>query len=90
MSLAIDIDRVTQVLLRGYPEWLSVLQVDGKSTFVVDAYELAWRDGDEYWNLADHHASPSSLGFSWLSPDGDYTACSASDVLAFSYKRASK
>lgn len=46
MSLAIDVDKITSVLL---PDgWHDVDQRDdGISTFAYDAYEYTWEDGDE-------------------------------------------
>lgn len=56
MSILIDIDKVTAVLL---PDgWHDVAWKDDESTFELDAYEYV--DGDHYRNVQQRGGDPSS------------------------------
>lgn len=56
MSILIDIDKVTSVLLAD--GWHDVAWKDDESTFELDAYEYV--DGDHYRNVQQKGGDPSS------------------------------
>ncbi|MFJ8935372.1 hypothetical protein ACIRL0_06585 [Streptomyces sp. NPDC102365] len=78
MSLYIDVDRVTQVLLAD--KWLPV--ADG--SFNLDSYEFHYQD-----NLlhGGGNSGVSSTGFVFKSTDGDYVAGPLTAIKAVRYKQ---
>jgi hypothetical protein len=93
MSLAIDLDDVTAVWLRGHDEWFPVAFDDGgKSTFIVDAFEFTWGDlsSDTFQLLANmgNITEGHSTGFSWRAPDwpDERIVAAAADVLAVRHR----
>ena len=80
MSLAIDVDRVEQVLLAD--GWH---QVEGKS-FALDAYEFI-HDGREVLAGGRPSLTPST-GATWRESDGSVLACPVTMVLAVKWAGA--
>jgi hypothetical protein len=80
MSLAIDVDRVEQVLLAD--GWH---QVEGKS-FALDAYEFI-HDGREVFAGGRPSLTPST-GATWRESDGSVLACPVTMVLAVKWAGA--
>jgi hypothetical protein len=85
MSLAIDIDKITHVLL---PDgWHEVAWTDDTSTFNVDAYELIWWGTEERRQegnpIATIQPKGESAGFTFTEkPAGNHVSGPLTSLLA--------
>src|SRR4051812_40341933 len=95
MSLAIDADDVTGVLLRGYAQWFMVaLDEAGKSTFGWDTWEVRWAVGGPNAARGEHtllsvgeRAGLAPTAIAWQDNAGHRYAASVSDLLALRYRQ---
>jgi hypothetical protein len=74
MSLYIDVDKVTQVLLAD--GW----HVVAKQSFTLDSYEFHHKD--EVILYGGQVQGVPSAGAEWLGPEGDHFACPLTAILA--------
>ena len=65
MSLNIDVDRITAVMIGN--EWFEVAWREGVSTFVLDSYEFKWEAGPQ---PNPGKAGLSSIGFEFSTSKG--------------------
>ena len=82
MSLAIEIDAVTHVLL--LDGWHAV----EKDSFDLDAYE--YLDGEQVRFGGGSHSTIPSTGARWIEKDGNEVCCSISSILAVKVSAAKK
>ncbi len=83
MSLAIDIDRVTGVLLSD--GWHRVIE----HTFAMDAYEFVHGSNTSHEHIllgGGQDRFTSALGAAWKNVGGDWIACPLSAILAVRYR----
>lgn len=89
MSLAIEIDRITSVKLRGDPTWYPVEWRQGISSFVIDAHEFLWQGEIAWQDKREGRAD----GATWLTlttpesgkPRVEWMACQMLDIEAVRY-----